>query len=91
MKQYIGIDLGGTGIKGAVVREDGEILARQTCPTRPQRGPAAVPPMPVPRVTITALRAPLAAPTAASARAAALASFTRRTEKPVSSRTRRTS
>ena len=41
MKQYIGIDLGGTGIKGAVVREDGEILARQTCPTRPQRGPAA--------------------------------------------------
>ena len=42
MKQYIGIDLGGTGIKGAVVREDGEILARQTCPTRPQRGPAAV-------------------------------------------------
>lgn len=42
MKQYIGIDLGGTGIKGAVVREDGEILARQTCPTRPRRGPAAV-------------------------------------------------
>ncbi len=42
MKQYIGIDLGGTGIKGAVVRENGEILARQTCPTRPQRGPSAV-------------------------------------------------
>ena len=42
MKQYIGIDLGGTGIKGAVVSESGEIMARRTWPTRPERGPAAV-------------------------------------------------
>lgn len=42
MKQYIGIDLGGTNIKGALVTETGEICARRTCPTLPQRGPEAV-------------------------------------------------
>ena len=34
MKYYIGIDLGGTNIKGAVVSETGAILRQSSCPTR---------------------------------------------------------
>ena len=42
MKNYIGIDLGGTNIKGAVVSETGEILRQSSCPTRAEAGAAAV-------------------------------------------------
>ena len=42
MKYYIGIDLGGTNIKGAVVSETGEILRQSSCPTRAEAGAAAV-------------------------------------------------
>ncbi len=39
---YIGIDLGGTGIKAGVVDEKGKILAKDSCPTLPERGYEAV-------------------------------------------------
>ena len=39
---YIGIDLGGTGIKAGVVNEKGEILSKASCPTLPERGYEAV-------------------------------------------------
>ena len=39
---YIGIDLGGTGIKAGVVDEKGVILAKDSCPTLPERGYEAV-------------------------------------------------
>ena len=39
---YIGIDLGGTGIKAGVVDEKGAILAKASCPTLPERGYEAV-------------------------------------------------
>ena len=39
---YIGIDLGGTGIKAGVVDETGAILAKDSCPTLPERGYEAV-------------------------------------------------
>ena len=39
---YIGIDLGGTGIKAGVVNDKGEILSKASCPTLPERGYAAV-------------------------------------------------
>ena len=39
---YIGIDLGGTGIKAGVVDEKGAILAKDSCPTQPERGYEAV-------------------------------------------------
>ena len=42
MKYYIGIDLGGTNIKGAVVSETGEILRQSSCPTRAEAGAVAV-------------------------------------------------
>lgn len=42
MKNYIGIDLGGTNIKGALVDENGMILRQSACPTRARLGPAAV-------------------------------------------------
>ena len=35
---YIGIDLGGTGIKAGVVNENGEIIAKASCPTGVERG-----------------------------------------------------
>ena len=38
MKHYIGIDLGGTNIKGALVNENGEIIKQNTCPTRAEQG-----------------------------------------------------
>ena len=38
-KHAIGIDLGGTHIKGILVREDGEILARKTTPTEDGKDP----------------------------------------------------
>ena len=39
---YIGIDLGGTGIKAGVVDENGNILLKDSCPTDPERGYEAV-------------------------------------------------
>ena len=37
---YIGIDLGGTNIKGALVSAEGEILKEHSIPTRVDLGPA---------------------------------------------------
>ncbi len=42
MKYYIGIDLGGTNIKGALVNEQGEIVKQNTCPTHADQGVEAV-------------------------------------------------
>ena len=42
MKYYIGIDLGGTNIKGALVSEQGEIVKQSTCPTHAEQGADAV-------------------------------------------------
>ena len=42
MKTYIGIDLGGTNIKGALVNEQGEIIRQSTCPTHAEQGVEAV-------------------------------------------------
>ena len=39
---YIGIDLGGTNIKGALVSAKGEILKEHSIPTRVDLGPEAV-------------------------------------------------
>ncbi len=39
---YIGIDLGGTGIKAGVVDGNGSILLKDSCPTGPERGYEAV-------------------------------------------------
>ena len=39
---YIGIDLGGTGIKAGVVDEQGNILIKDSCPTGAERGYEAV-------------------------------------------------
>ena len=39
---YIGIDLGGTGIKAGVVDENGNIILKDSCPTLPERGYEAV-------------------------------------------------
>ena len=39
---YIGIDLGGTGIKAGVVDENGNILVKDSCPTGAERGYEAV-------------------------------------------------
>ena len=34
---YIGIDLGGTGIKAGVVNEEGKIVCKVSCPTGVER------------------------------------------------------
>ena len=39
---YIGIDLGGTGIKAGVVDENGNIILKDSCPTGAERGYGAV-------------------------------------------------
>ena len=39
---YIGIDLGGTNIKGALVSGTGEVLREESCPTHTERGADAV-------------------------------------------------
>lgn len=39
---YLGIDLGGTNIKGGVVNEAGEILRKASCPTHVEKGPDAI-------------------------------------------------
>lgn len=39
---YVGIDLGGTGIKAGAVSEDGKILYKESCPTGVERGYEAV-------------------------------------------------
>ena len=38
MKKYIGIDLGGTFIKGGIVTENGEILLQDKVPTEREKG-----------------------------------------------------
>lgn len=42
MKHYIGIDLSGTNIKGALVNEQGEIVKQNACPTHAKQGVEAV-------------------------------------------------
>ncbi|RME37985.1 MAG: ROK family protein, partial [Planctomycetota bacterium] len=42
VRQAIGIDLGGTNLKAALVRQDGTVLARQVHPAGVDRGPDAV-------------------------------------------------
>ncbi len=42
MKHYLGIDLGGTFIKGGVVSESGELIASDKIPTEVEKGPKAV-------------------------------------------------
>ena len=39
---YIGIDLGGTGIKAGVVDQKGNIIVKDSCPTGAERGYGAV-------------------------------------------------
>ena len=39
---YVGIDLGGTGIKAGLVDEQGHILEKVSCPTKIERGHEAV-------------------------------------------------
>ena len=39
---YIGIDLGGTGIKAGIVDENGKIIVKDSCPTGAERGYGAV-------------------------------------------------
>lgn len=39
---YIGIDLGGTNIKGALVSEAGEVLREESCPTHAEQGAEVV-------------------------------------------------
>lgn len=39
---YIGIDVGGTGIKAGIVDENGQILHKDSCPTLKERGHEAV-------------------------------------------------
>jgi glucokinase len=41
-KRFIGIDLGGTNLKGVVINRKGDVLYDRTVPTRPERGPSAV-------------------------------------------------
>jgi len=42
MAFYVGIDVGGTGLKAGVVTEDGKIISKVTCPTGVERGAEAV-------------------------------------------------
>ncbi len=42
MKYYIGIDLGGTFIKGGVVSEKGDVLSSNKIPTEVEKGPLAI-------------------------------------------------
>lgn len=42
MQRYIGIDLGGTNIKGALVSETGKILKQRSVPTHAEAGAEAV-------------------------------------------------
>ncbi len=42
MHKYVGIDLGGTGIKIGLVDENGNVLARKSTPTRADRGEDAI-------------------------------------------------
>ncbi|MDD6883720.1 MAG: ROK family protein [Eubacteriales bacterium] len=39
---YVGIDVGGTGLKAGVVNEQGKIIAKASCPTGVERGPEPV-------------------------------------------------
>ena len=41
MQRYIGIDLGGTNIKGALVSETGKILKQRSVPTHAEAGAEA--------------------------------------------------
>ena len=42
MKKYIGVDLGGTNIRAAIVQEDGSILEMKKTQSCPERGAEAV-------------------------------------------------
>ncbi len=42
MKKYIGVDLGGTNIRAAVVQENGEIICMKKAQSHPERGAEAV-------------------------------------------------
>ena len=42
MRKFIGVDLGGTNIRAAVVCEDGGILSMKKCESHPERGAEAV-------------------------------------------------
>ncbi len=42
MKKYIGVDLGGTNIRAAIVQEDGQILSMKKSESHPDRGAEAV-------------------------------------------------
>ena len=42
MKYYVGIDLGGTNVVAGVVNENYEILVKESCKTKPDRGADAV-------------------------------------------------
>lgn len=42
MRKFIGVDLGGTNIRAAVVQEDGQILCMKKTQSRPERGAEAV-------------------------------------------------
>ena len=73
MQRYIGIDLGGTNIKGALVSETGKILKQRSVPTHAEAGAEAV------TKTIAAMICALAAnPSAACAWAAPAQWMTRR-------------
>ena len=39
---YVGIDVGGTGLKAGVVDENGKIISKVSCPTGVERGHEAV-------------------------------------------------
>ena len=42
MRKFIGVDLGGTNIRAAIVSEDGEILNMKKSESHPERGAEAV-------------------------------------------------
>ena len=42
MKTFIGVDLGGTNVRAAVVKEDGTILCMKKCESHPEKGAEAV-------------------------------------------------
>lgn len=42
MKKYVGVDLGGTNIRAAIVQEDGQILSVKKSESHPERGAEAV-------------------------------------------------
>ena len=39
---YLGVDVGGTKVQSSLVRESGEIIGREKCPTPRKKGPERV-------------------------------------------------